>query len=234
MTTRARAAGVALAAWSGGAAFAAVLLYAAWWYAVELGNPDAPGSSIPWSLAIDAALFGVFALHHSVFARPAVKRWVADRTSPALERPLYVWIASLLLALTCAVWQPLPGALYRQTGLWVWLHAGIQAAGLLLVVHTARSLGMLELAGVRSPRESASLQTGGAYRLIRHPLYLGWVLMTCGAGHMTTNRLVFAVVSCAYLVAATPVEERALRAAHGEAYRAYEGRVRWRILPGIY
>jgi protein-S-isoprenylcysteine O-methyltransferase Ste14 len=100
---------------------------------------------------------------------------------------------------------------------------------------------LLDLAGVRqalgAPHGSPAhvpLQTGGVYAVVRHPIYLGWVLLVFGAPEMTGTRLVFAIVSTLYLVVAVPLEEQALRAQFGDAYRRYQRRVRWRIVPGIY
>jgi len=69
---------------------------------------------------------------------------------------------------------------------------------------------------------------------VRHPIYLGWMLVVFGAPTMTTNRMLFAAVSSCYLLVAIPWEERSLVAEFGEAYRAYRRQVRWRILPGVW
>jgi protein-S-isoprenylcysteine O-methyltransferase Ste14 len=74
----------------------------------------------------------------------------------------------------------------------------------------------------------------GTYRVVRHPIYLGWVLLVWAASDMTTGRLVFAAISSAYLVIAVPFEERSLRRRFGPSYDAYRRQVRWRILPGLY
>jgi methanethiol S-methyltransferase len=78
------------------------------------------------------------------------------------------------------------------------------------------------------------ISDAGPYGLVRHPIYLGWFLMVCFAPVMTGDRLVFALVSSGYLVAAIPWEERSLLARHGAAYARYREKVRWRMLPGIY
>ena len=70
--------------------------------------------------------------------------------------------------------------------------------------------------------------------MVRHPIYFGWVLFVAGAPLMTHTRLLFAVVSVAYLVVAIPLEERSLIANFGDPYLAYRRRVRWRMVPGIY
>jgi protein-S-isoprenylcysteine O-methyltransferase Ste14 len=78
------------------------------------------------------------------------------------------------------------------------------------------------------------LQITGPYRLVRHPIYLGWLLATFGPAHLTLDRLMFAAISAVYLVVAMPIEERALRRSFGEAYARYQERVRWRVVPYIY
>ena len=92
----------------------------------------------------------------------------------------------------------------------------------------------LELAGIREHTRDEPLQISGPYRWVRHPVYLGWLLATFGAAHMTGDRLAFAGISALYLVIAMPIEERALRRSFGETYASYEQRVRWRIVPYLY
>src|SRR5437867_12452222 len=95
--------------WSGGALFVASLIVCAWWYLIDLRDPR------PWRgwspLAFDVALFGVFALHHSAFAREPIKRRLTAIPA-ALRRSVYVWPASLLLLLVCLLWQTVGGDLY--------------------------------------------------------------------------------------------------------------------------
>src|SRR5882757_1475400 len=93
--------------WIGGALFVASLSSCAWSYMFGMGR------SMPFAgwapLSVDAALITVFSLHHSLFARDGVKQWLARRVSSALERSVYVWIASLLLMLVSLAWQPIGG-----------------------------------------------------------------------------------------------------------------------------
>ena len=85
-----------------------------------------------------------------------------------------------------------------------------------------------------SPAAPAPLEVRGPYRWLRHPIYLGWVLLVFGAPAMTSGRLLFAAVSTAYLVVAIPIEERSLIAEFGQSYRDYQRQVRWRLLPGVW
>jgi protein-S-isoprenylcysteine O-methyltransferase Ste14 len=228
-------------AWLGGAAFVASLGYFAYTYAVTLAVPAPDGANPLAAGAIDILLFFGFAAHHSVFARPAAKRWLRARIPARLERSTFVWMASLLLAAVCVLWQPLPGALYRHHAPLSALHAALVAAGIVLTALGAGILDPLELAGiaqVRRPRatsvSSPEPVTRFPYNVVRHPIYLGWVLMVFGVAHMTWSRFVMAVVSTAYLVVAVQWEERQLVQSFGPAYAAYRRRVRWRIVPFVY
>ena len=205
----------------------------------QVGESAGPWTTQAWAaVTADVLLFTMFALHHSVFARTGIKGFVSARVSGALERTTYVWLSSLLFLLTLWAWVPVPGALWEVTGAGAWgLHAGY-AAGLILTGVAASALDPLELAGIRQAfgwhHPAGELSTTGAYGLVRHPIYLGWVLIVWSVPVMTGTRLVFAVVSTFYLVVAVPLEERQMRRTLGEAYDDYARIVRWRILPGIY
>ena len=226
--------------WVGGALFVGSLALWVWWYAYWLGR------SQPWSgwrtVAVDAALFTVFASHHSVFARDRVKARI-----PAIPRRLlrsaYVWLASLLLVAVCTLWLTIGGEVYRIPGagaVAMWL---VQLAGVSIIAGAVARIDPLELAGIRTDEESAArrtvagpgaLQVTGPYRLVRHPIYLGWILVVFGVAHMTGDRLAFAAISSLYLIVAVPWEERSLRQSFGEDYVRYTRRVRWRVLPYVY
>ena len=79
-----------------------------------------------------------------------------------------------------------------------------------------------------------AFKVAGPFGLVRHPIYLGWILIVFGAPLMTMSRLLFAVISSAYLVLAIPWEEASLVEAFGERYRAYQRQVRWRLVPGVW
>jgi methanethiol S-methyltransferase len=93
---------------------------------------------------------------------------------------------------------------------------------------------MPERAGDAAGEERPPLVARGGYGFVRHPIYLGWMLMVWGAPVMSLSRLTFASVSTLYLLLAIPFEERSLRARFGAAYDAYVRAVRWRVLPGVY
>ena len=225
-------------AWIGGAIFVASLAYTFYFYALVLGDPAPFNDSPPAiALAINLILFGVFAAHHSVFAREGPKRLVERLVPARMERSFYVWVASLLLIAVWMMWRLVPGLVYEVEGIARWPLYVLQLAGVHLTVRAAGLLDSLELAGIRQlqnrPRETV-FRTDGPFGLVRHPIYLGWILMTFAAPTMTNNRLMFAVITSAYLILAIPWEEKSLVAAFGDRYRAYQSIVRWRLIPGIW
>src|SRR5439155_3732633 len=110
----------------------------------------------------------------------------------------------------------------------------VQLSGLWLIGQAAASIDPLELAGIHPPSRRDALQVSGPYHFVRHPLYLGWMFAVFGAAHMTGDRLVFATITTAYLVAAIPWEERSLQQTFGEEYARYSQQVRWRLIPYVY
>jgi protein-S-isoprenylcysteine O-methyltransferase Ste14 len=233
-----------LVAWSGGAIFVLSLSYFLFSYAVTFRRPATAADStepITWNVA----LFTVFAMHHSVFARERVRRWIAELVPPGLERSFYVWVASLLFIAVCALWRPVPGVAWDADGVTLWILRALQLGGGVLALAGALALDALELSGIRqmegrsradAPAGSTAseFRTSGPYGRVRHPIYLGWILMVLPASPMTMTRLVFAVVSCAYLVVAIPFEERSLRATSGGAYERYMNQVPWKLIPGVF
>lgn len=218
--------------WTGGALFAGSLAWCTWWYLARLGDPSPAGG---WpAVFADAGLLTVFALHHSIFARDRVKALMAHLVSADQERSTYVWIASLLLILVCALWRRVGGTVYQVAGWRAAVHAALQVAGVWLIARSVAGLDPLELAGIRSEASHEGLQTAGPYGWVRHPLYLGWLLAVFGAAHMTGDRLAFAAITTVYLVLAVPWEERSLVKSFGDEYRRYQQRVRWRIVPYVF
>ena len=218
--------------WLGGALFGASLGLCAWRFLFVMGR------SLPhagWQpLAVDAALITSFALHHSVFARERVKEWLSRSVPAPLLRSLYVWIASVLLMLVSFLWQPIGGELYAAAGLLALVLTCVQLTGLFITSRGVARIDPLELAGIRPAAQGQGLQMSGPYRWVRHPLYLGWVLMVFGTAHMTGDRLAFAAITSLYLVVAIPWEERSLRRSFGEDYTRYMRDVPWRMIPFIY
>jgi protein-S-isoprenylcysteine O-methyltransferase Ste14 len=217
-------------------------LIAGVWLYLSLASPVAaasPSVSPAAAVVVNVLLFGLFALHHSLFARTHAKAWLTRLIPPSLERSTYVLIASLLFLLVVAAWQPVPGLVYRVDGWPAWLLRGVQAAGIALTVLSAKAIDPLELAGLRQATTDTNVSddtftSTGMYGFVRHPIYFAWLLMVWPTPIMTAGRLTFAAISTAYLVLAIPWEERSLLARYGAFYQRYRDQVRWRLLPGIY
>ena len=191
------------------------------------------GGELVRGLAVDAALFTVFALHHSVQPRAFVRRHVSRWLDSRAERSLYVWLASLLLITALLAWVRVGHVLWQLTG---WLQAGallLQLAGVGLIAVAARTVGALELAGLRPPL-TTQLHVRGPYHRVRHPIYLGFLLVAWCPATMTGDRAWFALLATLYLALAIPIEEQTMQRNLGSAYDDYRARVRWRVIPGIY
>jgi protein-S-isoprenylcysteine O-methyltransferase Ste14 len=229
-------------AWGAGAVFVTSLLYLLYFYFLQLDRPRTEPVFPAAAFLIDLSLFALFALHHSVMARVSAKAWFARRSAPELERATFVWVASLIFIVVCAAWRHVPGDLYRADPPLRWILLAVQLTGIVVVVESAARLDVLDLAGVRQVQAAEGmhapaatpLQITGGYRLVRHPIYFGWVLMVFGSPHMTMDRLAFAAISTAYLMIGTVFEERGLEREFGESYREYKRKVRWRFIPGLY
>ena len=220
--------------WTGALLFALSLVLFVFSYVRTFGAVQLDGNAagaVTWNVM----LFTAFALHHSVFARARVRQWIADIVPWELERSLYVWIASLLFIVVCVGWRSVPGTAWRTEGLTLWALRAVQGAGLWLTLRSAAILDVWALAGLRPQATGPSeFKVRGPYGWVRHPIYAGWFLFVFAASPMTMTRLVFAIVSSAYLLIAIPLEERTMRAATAGTYDRYMAVVRWRLVPGLY
>jgi len=201
-------------------------------YTVRWSTPGRPWSAT--ALAVNVLLFGVFAFHHSLLARESVKERFERIVPRRMLRSVYVWTAGLLLLLVLAAWRPVGAEIYDATGVAALAMAAVQLSGLWVIARAVATIDPLELAGIRPPARGDALQITGPYRIVRHPLYLGWIVAVFGAAHMTGDRLAFAVITTAYLFLAIPWEERSLRRTFGDQYTRYRQQVRWRVIPWIY
>lgn len=191
--------------------------------------------SLPMALAINLGLLSLFALQHSIMARPGFKRWWTKIVPPVIERSTYVLFSSLALIALFAWWRPLPTLVWQvDSEPFRWLLYGLFAAGWLIVLTGTFLISHFELFGLRqvwlharrqAPVESPFVMRG-FYRIVRHPLMLGFLIAFWATPDMSVGHLLFAVVTTAYIVIAVKfLEERDLVAAHGEPYRAYQRRV---------
>ncbi len=222
----------------GGGVFVASLLYFSYVYLGRFGRPVDSGAPVANAVAVNVALFVLFAAHHSLFARARAKRGVADLVSSNYERSVYVWGSSLLFGTVCALWQPVPGVLWAVPAGLTPIVLAAEIGGGALSVLSARRLDVLDLAGLRqaasAPAAVPALIRTGPYGLVRHPVYLGWIIFVWVTPVMTGTRLVFAAVSTLYLAVAVVFEERDLAQHFGPGYAEYRREVRWKMLPFVY
>jgi methanethiol S-methyltransferase len=227
------------------ALFFGVFLYAAGFvgnFLVPKSMDSAPQVPLLEALLVNVALLGVFGLQHSVMARPAFKRWLTRILPEAMERSTYVLFSSLALILLFWGWQPLGGMVWDvQDPAGRAVLYGLFAFGWLLVLVTTFLINHFDLFGLRQVwlylrgREYTHLRfvTPGPYRLVRHPLYVGWFFAFWATPTMTATHLLFAVVTTAYILVAIQFEERDLLDAHGADYANYRARVPM-LLPRMF
>ncbi len=188
--------------------------------------------SLEVAVATDLALLVLFAVQHSGMARPAFKRWLTRFIPPAAERATYVVLSSAALLLLFALWRPLGGVVWEATGFARTALYAVFAAGWVVVLVTTFLIDHFDLFGLRQVIRYARgraypegrFVTPGPYRVVRHPLYVGWLMVFWAAPTMTAAHLLFAAVTTAYILAAIRWEERDLTAALPE-YEAYRQRV---------
>ena len=225
-----------------------VLFLATFLYAIAfIGNcpriPSLDGprtGSLAAGIAIDVALLGLFAVQHSLMARPWFKERWTRIVPPALERSTYVLFSSLALILLFWQWRPLGGVVWSvedplARGV-IWTLFGF---GWGLVLVATFLINHFDLFGLRQvwlyllgrPYTRLQFGTPGPYRLVRHPLYVGWFFAFWSTPTMTAAHLLFAVMTTAYILVAIQLEERDLVNAHAE-YAEYRRRVPM-LVPGV-
>jgi methanethiol S-methyltransferase len=192
-----------------------------------------PGVPLWEALLVNLGLLGLFAVQHSVMARPAFKRWITRYIPKAAERSTYVLISSLALIVLFANWEPMGGVIWQVTDPvgQALLYGGF-ALGWGLVLLSTFLINHFDLFGLRQvwlyligrPYTPLAFKTPALYRVVRHPLYLGWLFAFWATPVMTVAHLVFAVMTTAYILIAIRLEERDLMDAHPE-YAGYRRRV---------
>ena len=192
------------------------------------------------SILIDVALLGVFAVQHSVMARPAFKRWWTTIVPASCERSTYVLISSLLLILIFWQWRPIVTTIWHVEGLSATLLTAICWIGWLTALASSYMIDHFELFGLRqvfaAVRGAAArvqpFKTPLLYRVVRHPLMLGFLLAFWATAHMTAGHLLFAVLTTGYTLVGVRLEERDLVANFGASYKQYRQRVPM-LLPSL-
>jgi protein-S-isoprenylcysteine O-methyltransferase Ste14 len=186
------------------------------------------------ALAINAALLAVFAVQHSVMARPWFKRrWTGIVPKP-VERSTYVLFSSLALILLFWQWRPMGGTIWTiENSAYASAIYALFTFGWGLVLVSTFLIDHFDLFGLRQvwlylwgqPYTPRPFVTPGPYRMVRHPLYAGWLFAFWMTPTMTVAHLVFAVATTAYILLAIQFEEHDLVQEHGVAYERYRERV---------
>jgi len=209
-------------------------------FAVPTRLDGPPTGPLGVSIAIDIALLTVFAVQHSVMARRWFKAWLRQYLPDAIERSTYVLCASLALLLLFWQWRPLGGAVWSvdhpvgRIAMW----SGF-AFGWALVLAVTWMINHFDLFGLRQvwlfllgkPYTRVPFTTPGPYRVVRHPLYLGFLIAFWITPTMTTAHLLFAAVTTIYIVVAIQLEENDLVAEHAASYERYRRQMPM-LIPG--
>ncbi|BBX04568.1 hypothetical protein BST36_27015 [Mycolicibacterium moriokaense] len=204
---------------------------------------DSAGTApVGWAVLIDIVLVTLFALQHSVMARPAFKRWWTRIVPEPIERSTFVLIASLVLALMFWQWRELPSVVWDVTwqparlAVWTlfWLGWAIVLAATFMINHF-ELFGLKQVfAAWRSrPAVETGFRTTLFYRVVRHPLMLGFIIAFWAAPTMTAGHLLFAATMTGYILLALQIEEHDLMAALGTHYAEYRKRVPM-LIPGLH
>jgi len=219
------------------AAFFLVFLYAIGFignFLLPRSMDSAPRVPIGQALVIDALLLAVFAVQHSVMARPLFKQMLTRFIPEAAERSTYVLCSSLLLIAFFAFWQPIGGAIWNVEN--PALRDAINSVcflGFGLVLMSTLLINHFDLFGLRQvwlyllgkPYTQLEFRTPLFYKYVRHPLYVGWMISFWATPTMTGAHLLFAILTTVYMLMAIRWEERDLITVHGESYENYRNQV---------
>jgi len=194
------------------------------------------------AIVINVLLLSLFAVQHTIMARPVFKSWWTRTVPEPIERSTFVLATNLVLILLYWQWRPLPVTVWELTNptavaaLW-----GICAIGWLVVLISTFMIDHFDLFGLKQtiiyflgrPCRSPDFKVVGFYKYVRHPLLLGFIIAFWAAPTMTVGHLLYAVITTVYMLLAIQIEEHDLLAAHGEDYADYRRRVSMIVpLPG--
>jgi protein-S-isoprenylcysteine O-methyltransferase Ste14 len=224
--------------------FLAVATYAAG-FVVGLFMPTAldgvPDRPLSQALLVDVGLLLAFALQHSGMARQGFKRWWTRVVPEWAERSTYVLFSSVAMIVLFVAWEPIGGVIWSVTSGWAYAAIiGLYVIGWVVLLYATFLIDHFELFGVAqawrrwtgaTPRPP-QFHTPGLYRHVRHPLYLGWLLIFWSAPTMTSAHLLFALGTTAYMLVAIRWEERDLVNIFGRRYIEYRRNTPM-LIPGM-
>jgi methanethiol S-methyltransferase len=198
-------------------------------------------TNLSGAIVVDLLLLGLFAIQHSFMARPAFKQWWAKLFPVACQRSTYVLLSSLILLLLFWQWRPIPMPIWQVGGMAAWLLIGVSWLGWLIVLASTFMIDHFDLSGLRqaffalrgAEIPSQSFKTPLLYKIVRHPLMLGFLLAFWATPEMTAGHLLFAIMTTAYILVGLQFEERDLIAQFGTTYQQYRRRVPM-LLPRIF
>lgn len=217
--------------------FLGVFLYAIGFIG-NFGTPTSldadPSRPLAQALMIDMGLLAVFALQHSGMARRGFKRWWTRVVPEPLERSTYVLATNLCMIVLFALWQPIGGTVWNvESAAATTALITLYMSGWALVLVSTFVIDHFDLFGLKQtwryfrgkPYEAPRFRQPGLYRIVRHPLYVGWLVVFWATPTMTVAHLVFALVTTVYILCAIRLEERDLIHFHGARYREYRRQV---------
>jgi len=200
-------------------------------FAVPRSIDSAPAGPIGLALVINATVFALFCLQHSVMARPRFKQWWTQIIPKSAARSTYILISGVMLFVAMLCWQPMGMAVWHveSTPGRVILYS-LYGFGWIVLVSSTFALNHFDLFGLRQvwmasrnqPCGPLKFATPGPYRMVRHPLYVGWMTLVWATPTMSVAHLAFAVATTVYILLAIQIEERDLLAAHGTDYADYQ------------
>ncbi len=202
---------------------------------------SAPEMSTGLALLVNIGVFGLFSIQHSVMARPRFKAWWTQFIPEAAERSTYVMLSGIAMLVMMLCWQPLGGTVWSvDEPVAMGLLYGVYALGWCILVGSTFALNHFDLFGLRQvwleyrgkPYTHLEFATPGPYRLVRHPLYVGWLTLAWATPTMTVAHLAFALATTVYIVIAIQWEEKDLVSFHGEKYVDYRKQTPM-LVPGL-
>ena len=203
-------------------------------FGVPKAIDDGTAASVTEALIVDLLLMSLFAIQHSVMARPQFKQWWTQFVPKSIERSTYVLLASLALALLLWQWRPIPTVVWQIGEPHLALAVTVVGLlGWLIVLSSTFLINHFELFGLYQvannlagrPMPAPRFRTPLFYRLVRHPIYLGFIIAFWATPTMTAGHLLFAAVTTAYIFVGIWLEERDLVEVFGDDYRRYRERV---------